>query len=182
MNNLTGPERGKVDRLPLYCSLGWDETSKLAQHSHRVYWLLGFVTWYRVSASILWLENWYKGCCLYSVGEKRLTNSYWIWLVVTTYPKLLLRFPVFMVSQSPGHYMEWLGSKDFWSRVNHFVLQLRILGRYDCTLERWSHNICAWSTVKISTSWRILRITRAWDHVCHHVIWFRYPGAIRMVC
>ena len=37
---------------------------------------------------------------------------------------------------SKSHNMEWLGSKDFWSRVNHFVMQLRILGRYDCSLER----------------------------------------------
>ena len=74
--------------------------------------------------------------------------------------------------------MEWLGSKDFWSCVNHFVLQLRILGRYDCSLERWSHDVCAWSTGEISTLWRLLRIARVCDHVCHHVIWFRYPHGL----
>ena len=45
-------------------------------------------------------------------------------------------FSVHGVSKSHIWKMEWLGSKDFWSCVNHFVLQLRILGRYDCALER----------------------------------------------
>jgi len=140
MDNFTGLERGKVDRLPILVS-GHDVIKLLCVPKLRDGTAATMAQAVTQGIDDWGLRDRIKGLCFdttaSNAGTKsgvcirldRLADSYSIWLVVITFLKLFLkRFSVFMMSQSLLTWSCLATSKTFGLVLirAHFVLQLKM--------------------------------------------------------